>query len=85
MGDREGPAKMNSPCGKVNHTRSKRAMAHIANLIYVHGGHSFPGFASLIDRHSEQPPHGQAHISPPQQAPYQEAWIPHSDVDPVGT
>jgi hypothetical protein len=40
---------MNSRCGKVNHTRTEPAMPYIANLLYVHGGHSFPGFAPLTD------------------------------------
>jgi len=40
---------MEAACGKVNRMDAQSAMADVANLIYLHPRHSFPGFASLID------------------------------------
>ena len=76
---------MEAACGKVNRTGAESAMACVSNLIYVYDSHSFPGFASLIDRHSEQPSHGQAHVPPPQQASHQETWFSYSHGRSVGT
>src|SRR4051812_38830984 len=100
-GNRGGGAKLESQCGKRNRVRRllqvvpplgdcgcadvAPVMLEAKLLIYPSMQDTFTGLHRKSVRTVFGVVHGQANVSPPQQAPYQDSWFSRAHGNQVGT
>lgn len=74
-----GAPKLSLYCGNVN---EPMLAVHCARLTYLAVEASFTVLSPFLLEGRRF--HGQANVSSPEQAPYQDAWFSRADVDSMG-